>query len=298
MEQSKKNRFSRHAERKSLLAALVVTASIMVLEFIGGILSNSIALISDAGHMLTDAFALSLSFFALLLAARPATARKTYGYYRLEILAALINGVVLTIIALGIFYKSYQRFISPQQVRADLLLAIAAIGLIANMVSLTFLSAKRGNLNIRGAFLHVLGDTLSSIGVIVGGIIILLTGWQGIDAIIGIAIGAVIIYGSFRLIKESVDILLEAIPSGIEITRVSQAIESIEEIRAVHDLHVWCITTGIVAMSGHVVVKNEFLERSDEIINKVKCMLKERFQIDHTTIQIESEDYGKCEGIC
>lgn len=298
IEHHMKGTVSRTIEKRSLLIALVLTVTIMFVEFIGGVLANSIALVSDAGHMLTDALALSLSFFALILATRPANARKTYGYYRLEILAALVNGVILTVIALGIFYTSYQRFISPKPIRTELLLIVAVIGFFANIVSLTILSAKRSNLNIRGAFLHVLGDTLSSLGVIIGGIIILLTGWEKIDAIIGIIIGGVIIYGSFKLIKESVDILLEAIPAGIELVKVSDTIESIEGVKAVHDLHIWCITTGMVALSGHIVVPNEFLDRGDEILNMVKRKLKDRFQIDHTTIQIESEQYGECEEKC
>ncbi|MEW5806986.1 MAG: cation diffusion facilitator family transporter [Acidobacteriota bacterium] len=289
---------SRGAERTSLLTALIMTTVIMVLEFVGGWLSNSIALMSDAGHMLTDALALALSFFAILFASRPATARKTYGYYRLEILAALLNGVLLTIIAMGIFYESYERMVSPRLINVPLLVAIASIGFVANAIALAILSKRRENLNIRGAFFHVLGDTLSSIGVIIGGGIIALTGWQKIDPIIGMIIGTVIVYGSIRLIKESVDILLEAIPSGIELMDVSDAIESIEGIKEVHDLHVWCITTGMVALSGHIVVRKESFNRCDQILNTARRTLRDKFQIEHVTIQIESEDYGRCEGIC
>jgi cobalt-zinc-cadmium efflux system protein len=293
-EHSEKKSLSRSGEKKSLLLALFLTASIMVLEFFGGIFSNSIALISDAGHMLTDTLALALSLFAVIFATRPATAKKTYGYYRLEILAALLNGVILTVIALVIFYKAYLRILSPQAIKAEILLSVAFVGLLANIIGLFILHKKRSNLNVRGAFLHILGDTLSSIGVIIGGIIILLTGWVKVDAIIGIVIGAVIIYGSFRLIKESVDILLEAAPSGIETLQVSEAMKTIEGIKEVHHLHIWCITTGLIALSGHIVLEKPFLAASDDILKRIREMLHDRFQINHATIQIESEDYFEC----
>ncbi len=290
---------SRSGEKKSLFLALILTASIMILEFFGGIFSNSLALISDAGHMLADALALTLSLFAVIFATRPATAKKTYGYYRLEILAALLNGVILTIIALAIFYKAYGRFLAPQPIKAEALLFVALIGFSANGVGLLLLHKKRNNLNVRGAFLHILGDTLSSIGVIIAGLLIILTGWAKIDAIIGIIIGIIIIYGSFRLIKESVDILLEAAPSGLELIEVSEAMKNIEGIKEVHHVHIWCITTGMIALSGHIVLEKSFLAKSDDILLTVRKMLQDRFQINHATIQIESEDYTECgEGPC
>lgn len=293
-EHSEKNGLSRSGEKKSLFLALFLTASIMILEFWGGIFSNSIALISDAGHMFTDTLALALSLFAVIFATKPATAKKTYGYYRLEILAALLNGVILTVIALAIFYKAYLRILSPQPIKAEILLSVAFIGLLANLIGLLILHKRKSNLNVRGAFLHILGDTLSSIGVIIGGAIILITGWVKVDAIIGIMIGGVIVYGSFRLIKESVDILLEAAPSGLETLEVSEAIKATEGIKEVHHLHIWCITTGLIALSGHIVLKKPFLAKSDDILKKVREMLHDRFQINHATIQIESEDYSEC----
>ena len=294
MGHTEKGALSRSGEKKSLFLALVLTASIMILEFVGGLFSNSIALISDAGHMLTDTLALTLSLFAVIFATRPATPRKTYGYYRLEILAALLNGVILTIIALAIFYKSYLRILSPQPVKAEILLFVAVIGLFANGAGLLVLHKRKDNLNVRGAFLHVLGDTFSSLGVIAGGVIILLTGWVKIDGIIGIIIGIAIIYGSFRLMKESVDILLEAVPSGIELLKVSETIEDIEGIKEVHHVHIWCITTGMIALSGHIVLEKAFLAKSDDILKTVRGMLHDRFQINHATIQMESEDYTEC----
>ncbi len=296
---SKKEHLSRTGEKRSLFLALFLTVSIMILEFLGGIFSNSIALISDASHMLTDSLALSLSLFAVIFATRPATPNKTYGYYRLEILAALLNGVILTVIALAIFYKAYLRILSPQPIKAEVLIFVASIGLLANILGLFILHKKRANLNVKGAFLHILGDTLSSIGVIIGGVIILLTGWVQVDALVGIMIGAVIIYGSFRLIKESVDILLEAVPSGIETLQVSEAMKTIEGIKEIHHLHIWCITTGLIALSGHIVLEKPFQAKSDDILKKVREMLHDRFKINHATIQIESEDYSECgEGPC
>ncbi|HET7319457.1 MAG TPA: cation diffusion facilitator family transporter, partial [Nitrospirota bacterium] len=203
--------------KRDLLIALSITMLMMVAEVIGGLLSNSLALLSDAGHMLTDNLALLLSFFAMKFATLPATERKTWGFYRLEILAALLNGIVLVLLSLYIMYEAYLRMLHPQPVQGTLMLVVAVIGLVANIIGALILIRHRDtNLNIRGAFLHIVGDALSSVGVIMGGVIILYTGWYLIDPILSMMISLVIIYGSWALVKESVNILLEAVPAHID----------------------------------------------------------------------------------
>ena len=211
--------------RKDLLIALSITLLMMIAEVIGGLLSNSLALLSDAGHMLTDNLALLLSFFAMKFATMPATEKRTFGFYRLEILAALINGIILALISLYIIYEAYLRLINPQPVEGTLMLIVASIGLIANIIG-AFILVKHShaNLNIRGAYLHILGDALSSIGVVIGGVIILFSGWYLIDPLLSILISLVIIYGAWVLVKESVSILLESVPSLMKIERVAAEI--------------------------------------------------------------------------
>ena len=270
---------------------IVLTAGIMIVEVAGGIWANSLSLLSDAGHMLTDVLALGMALFAVTVSCRPATTSKTYGYHRVEILSALTNGVILVVISLAIFYEAYQRFLHPQEVNGGLVLAVAAIGLIANLTGMWILSKARGSLNVRSAWLHVTGDALSSAGVLAGGVVIAATSWYRIDALLSFVIGFVILAGAYNIIRETVDILLEATPKGIRLQEVCRAIESVRGIVGVHDLHVWSITSGLTALSGHVTLDSTTLARSDEALNRIKEMLRERFQIEHTTIQVESETY-------
>jgi cobalt-zinc-cadmium efflux system protein len=256
--------------QRNLLIALFVTGTIMVAEVIGGLLSNSLALLSDAGHMLMDILALLLSFFALRFATRPATERQTFGFYRLEILAALINGTVLLGLSLFIFYEAYQRFIEPREIKGLLMLGVAAIGLGANMVSALVLRAgSHKSLNVKGAFLHVIGDLLSSVGVIIGGAIILLTGWERVDAIISFVI---------------VHILLESTPKDVGLHEVIREVKAIEGVRDLHHVHLWTITSGIYALSAHVLIEDQMTSRSSQILEDINS-----FNIDHTTIQFECE---------
>jgi len=207
--------------QRDLLIALFITAAIMVAELIGGLLSNSLALLSDAGHMLMDVLALLLSYFALCFALRPATQKQTFGFYRLEILAALVNGTVLLFLSLFIFYEAYQRLIAPREIRGLLMLGVAAIGLGANIVSALVLRAgSHESLNVKGAFFHVLGDLLSSLGVILAGTIIVLTGWKRVDSIISFVIGIIILIGAYKLVMESVHILLESTPKDVDLSEV------------------------------------------------------------------------------
>jgi cobalt-zinc-cadmium efflux system protein len=276
-----------HLTQNRVLGAIAVTSIILVAEVVGGILTNSLALLSDAGHMLTDVLALGLSFFAISMARRPPTDEKTYGFHRTEILAALANGITLVVICLLIFYEAFQRFNHPPEIKTTGMLIVAVIGLIANLVSAVLLSGHSGSLNVRGAFLHVLGDALSSVGIIIGGVVILFTGWFWVDPLISAGIGVIIVFGAYNLVRESVDILLEATPSHITLDEVRTALQSIPGVLDVHDLHVWCLTPQICSLSSHLVISDVMTSRSDQTLREINDLLAERFRIEHTTIQFE-----------
>ncbi len=284
--------------RKGLLIALAITLFMMIAEIIGGILSNSLALLSDAGHMFTDTLALALSFFAMKFAGMPATEKKTFGFYRLEILAALLNGVTLVIISLYIMVEAYQRILNPQPVAGTLMLIVAVIGLLANVIGALFLMKHHEtNLNIRGAFLHIIGDAVSSVGVIIGGIIILYTGWYLIDPILSILIALGIIAGSVGLVSESVSILLESAPSHINIAAVAEEIARVDGVREAYHVHVWTITSGVYALSAHVIIDDRPVSGSRELLDAIRQRLIDRFKIMHSTIQLECErcdESGSC----
>ncbi len=276
--------------KRDLLIALSITLLMMIAEVVGGLLSNSLALLSDAGHMLTDNFALLLSFFAMKFATMPATEKRTFGFYRLEILAALINGIILVVISLYIIYQAYLRMVNPQRVEGMLMLIVAVIGLAANIIgAVVLMKHSHSNLNIRGAYLHIIGDAFSSVGVVVGGVIILYTGWYMIDPILSILISFVIIYGAWALVKESVSILLESVPSHIDIETVATAISKVRGVREAYHIHVWTITSGVHAMSAHVLIDDQPVSRSSELINDIRTLLAEKFKILHSTIQLECE---------
>ena len=286
------------SHRRRLLAAAALTAVILVVEAIGGYVSHSLALLSDAGHMMTDLLALLLSLFGVTVALRPATDQKTYGYRRLEILTALVNGTLLVVIALYLIVQAIRRLFRPEAVDAHLMLKVAIVGLIANLIGIALLSPSRRNLNVHGALLHMMGDALSSLGVIAGALVIRFTGWTPADGVISLAIGAVILWGAARLMREASDILLEGVPRGVAVAELQRAMQSVEGVVAIHDLHVWSITSGMPALSGHVVAEDGFLEDSDELLNGIKRVLEERFGICHTTLQLESERYQEVGDMC
>ena len=268
---------------------LLLTVAYMVAEVIGGYVTNSLALLSDAGHMLTDVGALALAIFALWFASRPVTVKKTYGYYRMEILAALANGVALIVISLLISYEAVQRIKAPPAVRGFEMMLIATGGLVVNIVSAFALhSASEHNLNIRGAFLHVVGDALGSVGAVASGALIWQRGWVLIDPIISIAVCLLIVYGSWQLIRESVNILLEGTPSHISVRAVIDAMGAVEGVANVHDLHVWTISSGNEALSAHVTILPGSSHK--ETLDTLQERLREEFDIGHVTIQIESPD--------
>ncbi|RKH40891.1 cation diffusion facilitator family transporter [Corallococcus sicarius] len=281
----------RRKDRRRLLFALGLTATIMVAEAVGGFLTNSLALLSDAGHMLTDVSAMILSLLALWFAGRPADLKKTYGYYRMEILSALLNGVMLLVITIFILMEAWERLRTPATVELGPMAIVAGIGLVANLAALGFLHQTH-SMNVRGAFLHVLGDTLSSVGVLVGAGIMWWTGWYVVDPIISVLISIVIVVGALRLVKDAVDVLLEAVPAHVDLEQVRELMGKVQGVQAVHDLHVWTISSGMYALSAHLVVADPMVCNNDDILSAVKHELFDRFGIDHTTIQIESQAYA------
>ena len=265
---------------------MTLTCIFTLVEFAGGWLTNSLALMADAGHMLTDAAALGLSLFALRFAARPATAQKTYGFQRVEILAALVNGVTLVLISLVIFYEAYERLFSPPVVKSAPMLAIACAGLVVNLLCASALHRSHStNLNVQGALLHVIGDALGSVGAIIAGILMLTKGWYLADPLISFVVGLLILYNSWRLVKDSVDILLEGTPAHIDLETVRSALNSVEGVESIHDLHIWTLTSGIHAMSCHAVVCGN--DDRHQILEQLSDIVRRRFKIDHTTIQLE-----------
>lgn len=262
----------------------------MAAEIIGGFLSNSLALLSDAGHMLTDALAIGLSLFAMNLARRPATAKRTYGYHRAEIMAALANGVILILLSIYIFYEASQRFWDTPEVKSPLMLIVAGIGLAANIIGLFLLRRGSGrSINIRAAFWHIIGDTLSSVGVIIAGVIIYFTGWYIADPILAVVIGLVILWGALRIVKEAVDILLESVPANLEIGKVAEAVKRISGVEDMHEIHIWTLTSGIYALSAHLKIADQMVSESCDVVTKVNEVLEHDFSITHTTLQMECD---------
>ena len=278
------------SSKKSLIFALAITATWFFIELLGGLYTNSLALLADAAHMLTDIAALGLSLFALMISARPATHEKTYGYFRAEILAALANGVFLVLIGIYIFYEAYQRFISPPEVRSVPMLVVAATGLTANLVTASLLhGAQHENLNIRGAFLHVLGDTLGSVGAIAAGVIMTIWHWYLADPIVSIIVALLVMYSSWQLVRESVDVLLEGTPRHLNVTSILADLGSVNGVRSIHDLHVWSITSGMPAMSCHIVLRPDV--DAAAVLATLSRIMREKYRIGHTTIQIEVENW-------
>jgi cobalt-zinc-cadmium efflux system protein len=276
-----------------LLIVLVLTAVFMVVEAVAGWVSGALALFADAGHMLTDVGALGLSLFTAILARRPADPRRTYGYLRWEILAALVNGAALFGLAAWVVVEAIGRISHPEPIRTGIFMVVAAVGLVVNLVSLWVLHGSHtGSLNARGAYLHVMGDALGSVAALVAALIIRTTGWTVADPLVSIALSVLILIGAWRLLRESTDILLEAVPSNISMADVEARILHVEGVRAVHDLHVWSVTSGVVAMSGHAVVPE--LTAHPVALASIKHVLKD-LGIGHATIQLEVED--ECAGI-
>jgi len=281
-----------YLNKRKLVLVLALTGTYLIAEVIGGILTKSLALLADAGHMLTDVGGLALSLFAIIITQRKASDKRTYGYYRAEILAALANAVVLIGISIYILYEAYLRFKDPPQVASKPMLVVAVIGLIINVVGMMILrKGSKDSLNMKGAYFEVLSDMLTSVGVIIAGIIMLTTGWYYADPILSACIGLFILPRTWILLKDAVGILLEGTPSDVNIASLRDAITKIDGVENMHDLHVWALTSGVNALSVHIKIKDEY--SPTELLQKISTEVKSKFKISHTTIQIEQITFAE-----
>lgn len=275
--------------RGSLWLVFGLTFTYFVVEVVGGLMTNSLALLADAAHMLTDVGGLGLALFAAWMSSKPATPSKTYGYYRVEILAALVNAAVLFFMSFYILYEAYRRFQEPPEVQSLPMLAVAGIGLIVNLIGIWLLRAAAAqSLNMQGAFLEVVSDLLGSVGVIVAAVIMWGTGWWYADPVFSVVIGIFIFPRTWKLMRQAVDVLLEASPAHINPVEVEEAMKAVESVESVHDLHIWSITSGIDSLSAHVVLADNTLpEVARSVVKRLAVVLKDRFKIEHTTLQVE-----------
>jgi len=281
--------FDPSGNKKGLMIALIITVGIMFLEFFGGLVTNSLALLSDSGHMLNDASSLALSLVAVWFATKPASPNKTYGFHRFEILAALLNGVTLFVVAGFIIVEAYGRFFEPPTVASGSMMLIACIGLLANVASAWSLMRKgdvKNNINLRSAYLHVLGDALGSVGAIIAGLVMMIFGWYIADPIISVLVALLILRGAWGIIKHTVHVLMEGTPITVNPSEVKAVLENIEGVINVHDLHIWTITSGLDSLSCHLLIKDQ--EDDQRILQQAIQLIAERFKIQHTTIQIET----------
>lgn len=279
---------------KKLFISIALTGLIFIAEFGGGLWTGSLALLSDSAHVFMDAFALGLSYLAIRAAALPADDRHTYGYHRMQVLAALANGATLLFISFEILKEAFNRFQNPEPVVAGPMLIIAVIGLAVNViVALVLREHDHDDLNTRAAFLHVLGDALASVGVIGAGIAILFTGQQWIDPLVSVLISVLILVSSGRLLKETVHILAEGMPDGMTASGVTETMKNVSGVAEIHDLHVWTVSPGFVAMSAHVILEDQNLSQTGRIMEELKNQLSSLYKIDHTTIQFECANCGQ-----
>jgi cobalt-zinc-cadmium efflux system protein len=291
---------------KRFLISLILTALILVAEVIGGLWTGSLALLSDAAHVFLDILALGLSYGALRLSALPADDRHTYGFHRFEVIAALANGVTLAGVAIGIFIEAYHRLQAPEPVKSVELLVIATVGLIVNLIVAFVLGGhdherdehEAEDLNVKSAFLHVLGDAVSSVGVIVAALIIWRTGWTLADPLMSVLIGLIIVASSWRVTKASLHILVEGVPEGFHLADVAQTMGGAPGVTDVHDLHVWSLCSGHTALSAHVVVADQSLGQAQVVMDEIKRRLRSDFGVEHTTIQFECAGCGQGRVVC
>jgi cobalt-zinc-cadmium efflux system protein len=271
-----------------LKVALALTCVVLLVEFAGGLISHSLALLSDAGHVLTDVFALGLAWFAVSQANRPADARRSYGYHRVSILAALVNSVTLIVIVLVIAYAAIQRLAHPEPVQGGVVIVAALVGIAINAFVVFGLRGEAHSLNVRAALLHVIGDIGASVGVVVAGAVILLTGWLYIDPLLSLAIAVLIAFGAWRIVRETVNLLMEGTPREIDLAALTQEITGTELVASMHDLHVWALSSDEVALSCHIVIADSPLGAAEHVVRDLESRLCGKFAIGHTTIQVES----------
>lgn len=285
------------SDEKKLLLGIVITCIILISEVIGGIISNSLALLSDAGHVFTDAGSLLLSFFALKIMQKSSSKVATFGYHRVGELTALINGVSLIVISIFIFIEAYKRILAPEEIQSGIMLIIAVIGLFGNLITALIIGHKHESLNIKSAWLHIFGDALASIGVIVGGIIIRLTGWYIIDPIISILVGIIIITGGIGVTKQALRIFLELTPYHIDLEHLNEKIRGINGVLDIHDVHLWSIGHGIPSFSAHIRIDDKSVSDADKIRKEVEHLLF-HLGIKHTVLQLECQHCEKTEFLC
>jgi len=271
-----------------LRLALALTLAVLLIEFAGGLLSHSLALLSDAGHVLTDVFALGLAWFAVEQSKRPADQRRTYGYQRVSILAALLNAITLIVIVLAIGIEAVRRLMDPAPVQGGLVIATALVAIAINAFVILTLRGDGDNLNLRAAMLHVTGDVAASAGVVVAGAVILLTGWLPIDPLLSLAIAALIAYGAWGIVRETVNLLMEGTPRDVDLAAVRAEITGSNLVTGVHDLHVWALSSDQLALSCHIVIDDTSLGDAEHVVRDLESKLCDRFAIGHTTIQVES----------
>lgn len=284
----------RSRDRRRLAWSLAASVVVLVAEVAGGLISHSVALLSDALHVLTDASAQLLALVALAIAARPVTARRTFGYHRVEVVAALVNGLLLIALAAGVVWAAWRRFGQPPEIKTTVMLATAGVGLVANIGAAIALSHGE-SLNVRAAYLHVLSDTLSSVAVVIGGLLLL---WRPdlrlVDPILAIGIAFLILVSAVRLLREALDVLLEAVPAGLDLEKLRADVRGLAGVEDVHDLHIWTITSGFHALSAHLVVAPaRACAENDALLAEAKRLLRDRYQIAHSTLQIESTEYER-----
>ena len=282
-----------------LKISLIISAAILALELVGGLLANSLALLSDAGHIFADVIALSLSWYGVRQSLRPADHRMTFGYHRIGVIIAIANAATILIIGGVIIYEAYRRFRDPQDVQSWLMITIAAVGLAANLLVSYWLSkAQKNNINIRSAFLHTIGDALASVGVILGGIIILFTGKLWIDPLVSVLISLIILYAAWNIIREGAHVILEATPGDVDVLGMIEALKQIPGVQDIHDVHVWSISSNLRAMNGHVLVGDIATSAGESIRQQIEKVVREKYRIGHTTLQMESQKCESSEAFC
>lgn len=274
--------------REVLLKAFGLTLSFFIVELIGGLLSGSLALTADSFHMLTDVFAIGISLFAVIISSKPRTAKRTFGYHRVEIIAALLNGMVLTGMAVFLIFNAYRRVLNPREIKEEVMVPVAVTGLIINILTAFLLYSRiKDNINIKSAFLHVVGDTASSVGTVTGGILIAVTGLPVIDPLITFFISLLILFSTWGIIKDALEILTESAPREIDASDVIRSLWNIPGVKKVHDFHIWTLKPGFITLTSHLLIEKE--SNHEEVLLSASRLLKEKYKIEHFTIQVEKE---------
>jgi len=284
---------------RKLLYGIVLSITILIVEVIGGVFSNSLALLSDAGHVLTDVFALGLSWYGVRQATRPANHRMTFGYHRVGVIIAILNALSIFAIAGFILYEAYHRFQQVEEVNSPLMAGIAAVGLAANVVVVLWLRhEQRGNINVRSAFWHALSDALASIGVIIGGLVIFLTGQYWVDPLVSVIISLIILASAWSILREGLRVILEATPKDVDVRAMITTIKQIKGVEDVHDVHVWSISSDLRAMNGHILIDDISTSKAALIREEIEQVVREKYQISHTTLQLESTACNSSDSFC